>query len=102
MVKLVTLDAVKRRLRIFHDDDDSDLEDMIAQATDVILNYISRPDLDWTTEPAPPLIQAAILFQVGLLWANRGDQEPDYGAADGYLDRRITSILFRYRRPVAV
>lgn len=101
MGNLVSLEAVKRRLRIFHEDDDDDLNDMIAQAQDVILNYINKADESWTEATAPPLIQAAILFQVGLMWANRGDQEPLYAAADGNLDRRIVSILFRYRRPVS-
>ncbi len=101
MDNLVSLEAVKRRLRIFHDDDDDDLNDMIAQAQDIIINYINKADENWTPQNAPPLIQAAILYQVGLLWTNRGDQEAVYAPADGYLDRHLTSILYRYRRPVS-
>lgn len=100
MVKLITLEAAKRRQRIFHDDEDADLEAMIEQASDIILNYINQPETEWTDQTAPPLIQAAVLYQVGLMWADRGDSEPIYAAADGYLDRRITSILHRYRKPV--
>lgn len=100
MVKLVTLEAVKRRQRIWHEDDDPDLEDMISQASDIILNYIGNPEPEWTDQTAPPLIQAAVLFQVGLMWADRGDSQPVYAPADGYLDRRITSILHRYRKLV--
>lgn len=100
MVKLVTLEAVKRRQRIWHDDDDADLDSMITQASDIILDYITKPETDWTDQTAPPLIQAAVLYQVGLMWADRGDTEPVYAPADGYLDRRITSILHRYRKPI--
>lgn len=100
MVKLVTLEAVKRRQRIFHDDDDPDLETMIEQASDIILNYINKSDPAWNDQTAPPLIQAAVLLQVGFMWANRGDADPLFAPADGYLDRRITSILYRYRKPV--
>ncbi len=100
MVKLVSLEAAKRRQRIFHDDEDADLEAMIEQASDIILNYISQPETEWTDLTAPPLIQAAVLYQVGLMWADRGDTEPIYAPADGYLDRRITSIIHRYRKPI--
>lgn len=100
MVNLASLAEVKRRQRIFHDDDDPDLNSMIEQASDIITNYIGRPDHGWDETTAPPLIKAAVLFQVGLMWADRGDSEPVYAPADGYLDRRITSILHRYRKPV--
>lgn len=100
MGKLVTLEAVKRRQRIWHDDDDADLEIMIEQASDIILNYIGKSETEWTDTTAPPLIQAAILYQVGVMWADRGTSDPIYAPADGYLDRRITSILHRYRKPV--
>lgn len=99
MVALVELASAKRRLRIFHDDDDVDLTDMLIQASDIVIDYIKRPEHGWTASNAPALIQAAVLLLVAGMYQHRGDAEPDFTPANGYLDRSVTAILHRYRDP---
>lgn len=106
MAKLVTLDQAKRHLRIYHDDENIDVAEKAEQASDIIIDYIKRPDHGWTNavdpstpSDAPSLIKAAVLLQLGYIWEYRGDEEPEFVQADGYLPRAVTSILHRYRDP---
>lgn len=108
MASLVTIDQAKRHLRIYHSDEDVDVGEKVSQSSDIIIDYIKRPDHGWsdatngdppTPSNAPSLIQAAVLLQLGYLWENRGDGEAEFVQADGYLPRAITSILHRFRDP---
>lgn len=104
MVALVTLQQAKRHLRVLHDDENDDLNDKIQQASEIVLDYIQRPELTWTDasngtpSDAPFRVQAAVLLVLGGLWENRGDEEIEQGQADGYLAKSVTALLHRLSR----
>lgn len=104
MVALVTLQQAKRHLRILHDDENDDLQDKIQQSSDIVMDYLQRPDLVWTDasgdtqSDAPFRVQAAVLLVLGGLWENRGDEEMEQGQADGYLAKSVTALLHRLSR----
>lgn len=101
MVALVTLQQAKRHLRVLHDDENDDLKDKIQQASEIVVDYIQRPELTWTDasngtpSDAPMRVQAAVLLVLAGLWEHRGDGEQDYGQADGYLTKPVTALLHR-------
>lgn len=99
MVSLVSLADAKRHLYVDFDDHDFDIDLKIESATEIVIDYIKRPDHGWTEEDVPPLIRAAILLVLADLYEHRGDEEPQPGPADGYLDKTVTRILHRYRDP---
>ena len=111
---LITIAQAKAHLRIDTDSlipfesADADLMLKMAQAEHLILDYLklvsTSPPL-WTDETdVPPLVQAAILFQLGELYRFRGD---DAGAvsdsarrdAAGSLSPIVEGMLRRYRDP---
>lgn len=104
MVALVTLQQAKRHLRILHDDEDEDLLDKIQQASEIVIDYIQRPELEWieavgdTPSDAPFRVQSAVLMVLNIVWDNRSGGDIEYGQADGYLSRPITAILHRIAR----
>lgn len=114
MVALVTLEQARRHLRVFHTDEDADLLEKIQQASEIVMDYLQRPDLEWTDavdgdpdasppvapveSDAPRLIQASVLLVLAGLWEHRGDGEQEYGQADGYLSKPVTALLHRWSR----
>lgn len=107
MVALVTLEQARRHLRILHTDEDADLLEKIQQASDIVVDYLQRPELVWTdasngsppaASDAPMRVQAAVLLVLAGLWEHRGDGEQDYGQADGYLTKPVTTLLHRLAR----
>jgi len=99
-MSLVTLDEAKSHLRVMHSDEDATITLYMNAATEIVIDYIKKPDHEWTDAEAPFLIKAAILLVLAGLYENRGDDEkPDYSQADGYLAKPVTAILHRYRDP---
>jgi hypothetical protein len=90
MASLVTLIEAKAHLRVLASDQDTDITAKALAASDIVIDYIKRPDHEWTDADAPPLIKAAILLVLGNLFFERE------GAmiTDG-----VKSILHRYRDP---
>jgi len=80
-----------------------EVERKIAEATDIVLNYISsyvqREQPTWDESTVPPLIRAAVLMILSWLWEHRGDDDTDQSPADGYLIKPVTALLHRYRDP---
>jgi len=87
-----------------------DLTLKLAQAEDIILDYLKIPATSpehWTIEPdqpntVPPRVQSAILLMLSELWRFHGDDVEGQGPAkieDGQLTPTITSILRRLRDP---
>jgi hypothetical protein len=90
MAALVTLEEAKAHLRILSDDEDPDIQLKVNAASDILLDYIKRPDATWSEGDAPPLVKAATLLMVGTLFND--------AAADPLSDS-IIRILHRYRDP---
>ncbi len=81
MVALVTVDQVDKALKLglaadvgdssAIDGDTSRLDDIklkIAQATDIVLDFIQpKPDPAWTPETVPPRVTAAVIIAVRCL-----------------------------------
>lgn len=96
MAALVTTAEAQRHLRLT----DTDMEDE-ATAADValkaeaasyiVIDYIKRPDHEWTDSDAPFLIKAAILLVLGALFEDREGGNP--------ISEAVQSVLWRYRDP---
>ena len=113
-MSLVTLAQAKAHLRIDTldlappDALDADLALKLLQAEAIILDYLKIPETSppyWADETdVPPLVQAAILFQLGELYRFRGDdtsQFADNSKRDqaGSLSPFVEGLLRRYRDP---
>lgn len=99
-MSLVTLEEAKAHLRVMHFDEDSTIAIYMNAATEIVVDYIKKPEHEWTDTNVPFLIKAAVLLVLTGLYENRGDEaEPDYSQADGYLAKPVTAILHRYRDP---
>lgn len=112
-MSVITLAQAKAHLRIDTpsgsplDAADQDLLLKMAAAEDIVLDYLkvpaSSPPL-WDETTVPPLVQAAVLMQLGILYRFRGDdpgsieQGPAVDNA-GSLSPIIEGILRRYRDP---
>lgn len=103
MTDLVTLEQVKRRLRIDGTREDLDLADMIAQASAMVLRYLKygKTTTDEDDEEVPILdfsggipadVQLAALITVGEIMKER---EADVRA----LSQGVVDILAPYRDP---
>jgi len=94
MVALVTIGDVRDRLRIDAPDDDFDVQAMTEQATDIVVDYLKKPDHSWTSETVPPRIKAAILLVVGRLYMDREGQ-----LEGGILSDTVKALVHRDRDP---
>lgn len=100
---LVTMTDAKAHLRIPVDDvgHDADVTLKLAQATDVILDYLTASaDPAWTVATVPLPVQAAILIMLTHLYEDRGDRAKDTDAdADDTVWKSIDRYLARFRDP---
>jgi hypothetical protein len=96
MADLVTIDEAKQRLRILHNDDDADLLAIIAQASDTIVDYLKRPEIDppWDETTVPPHVKNATLLLIGRIYADR-----EAGFDGGLLNQAIRDLVHRDRDP---
>lgn len=94
MVALVELEDAKTRVRIDDSDSDEDVEAMIDQASDILIDYLKKPDHGWTAATAPPRIQAAVLLIVGRLYLDREGQ-----LEGGILSETVKALVHRDRDP---
>jgi len=94
------LAAVKRHLQLpttdTDPDGDQDLTDKLAAASAIILDYLKADTL-----PVSPIVDQAILIQVGELWRFRGDDVEGESSptTPGDLHPTITNLLRRLRDP---
>ena len=113
-MSLITLAQAKAHLRIDTisltppDAADADLLLKMAAAEAIILDYlkvpVTSPPLWIDDTDCPPLVQAAILLQMGELYRFRGDDATGFGEplkrdAGGSLSPMVEGILRRYRDP---
>lgn len=96
MAALITKEQAKQQLRIDYNDQDADLEMKMEQASDIIIDYLKKPDHGWTNQTVPKPVQAAILLVLTALWDDRtGSGDGDYLAPNGPVAR----LLVRFRDP---
>lgn len=109
MAALVDLETFRRHLKLdgAGTQEDATLSRMLDAATDVVLDYIARPDDEewtatitaWTVETVPPRVSAAVLMQATELYGYRGDNDgPTRDKGD--LSPMIKALLRRVRTPV--
>jgi hypothetical protein len=99
MTALVTLEEIKDRLRIDTDASDTDLLRMADEATEIVLNYLKRPqelpsdddayDEPWTPDTVPGSVRSAILLVVRSL----------HDEVDEPLSDTVRALVHRYRDP---
>jgi len=98
---LVTMTDAKAHLRIRDTDHDADVTIKLAQATDAILDYLTKSaDPAWTDVTVPLPVQAAILVMLAHLYEDRGDRAKETDAdADKTVWESIDRLLARFRDP---
>lgn len=106
---LVTLQQGKDHLRIDNDEQDVQIAEMIEDASDAVITYLTstRPDavdafLDSNGEPItellPGRVRRATLMQLGYFFRYRDENEGD--AYDrGYLPKPVTALLYPLKDP---
>jgi hypothetical protein len=98
---LVTLAQAKEHLRIFHTEEDGQIQDKLDAAEDAVLDYMDMATPIWDDTNVPPRVQAAILLVLGDLWEHRGDTGETMAfqnrVADGEFHPRVTALLHRLR-----
>ena len=93
---LVTLTQAKAHLRIDGTVEDADVTLKLAQAEDIVTDYLGdAADPTWTDATVPPRVQAAVLFTLGDLYSDRGDEERRAAP----LSAAVQRILERLRDP---
>jgi hypothetical protein len=106
---LVDLALAKKHLRIYHDDEDAELEVYLAAAESIVVEYLDRPVLpagsdlplpdaqgyDATTVVVTPPIIASILLVVSDLFERREAPEKDSG--DAVLQPTVRRLLAPWR-----
>lgn len=107
---LVSLTLAKKHLRVFHDDDDAEIEAYLAAAEDVVTKYIDRAVYasaddsppgappsgdDGTAIEISPAITAAVLLLLGDLYETREADAHDTSSA--MLPRAVRALLAPYR-----
>lgn len=88
---MITLQEVKEYLRVDGNHEDASLQAMIDASNAAALDYLNLEGFDSNGMPAP--VKAAILLQVGDLYANRERQ----GDAIYYQNRTYERLLNPYR-----
>lgn len=97
MVSLVTLEAAKAHLRLDDADQDQEVATRIGDASDIIIDYLKRPEHGWTEASVPGQVRAAVLLVLGALWVNR-DAVGDAADMDP-ISPAVVSLLRRMRDP---
>lgn len=92
MVELVKTEEAKTRLRIDFADDDALVAELVSEATDIIIDYLKKPDHGWTEETVPYRVKAAILLVTGSLYENRE-------AGEEVLTSNVRDLIHRDRDP---
>lgn len=115
MTVLVTLSEVNNALRLDLDleadpsaDQDGgridDIEAKIAQAQDIVLDYIKNPDGSeyWDAETCPDRVKAATILVIGALLGDADKQTEMLSGLQGgeaNLANPIVALLYRLRDP---
>lgn len=106
MTGFITLEDLKTRLHVEHDDDDDLLSGLIEAATGAVITYLKTaadPYLDSggsvpSGTEIPAVIQTATAMLAGYLYRNP-DQDPGHDFEAGYLPAPVKVLLYPLRDP---
>lgn len=91
---LVEFNTAKGWLRVQHDDEDLLIQELIDQASSIVVDFIKRPEHGWTPATVPPHVRAAVFHILKRLYDDR-DGEREGGPLPGY----VKDMLWRERDP---
>lgn len=101
MTPLVTLEQVNLALKLDltpADERNPDIEWKMAQATDIVIDYLKKPDHEWTTGDVPGRVSAAIILVIRAL-IDGEEAELLSGLAKGDSATPVVALLMRLRDP---
>lgn len=102
MINLITLQQAKTQVRVTDDAKNYDIEQKVAQASAIVMNYIKKTTVpeEWVNNSTSPItyeipadIQMATLLVVGELYMNR-----ESGAVNIFSDS-LKDVLAQYWDP---
>ena len=88
---LVSLDDVKRVLRVDGDHDDWEIQKIADAASDIVMGYLKKPLDTYTQDTLPPRIDRAILEVCVRLFDDR-DGEKGLQGPEGRPGRDVTQL----------
>lgn len=95
-VSLVSLTDAKAHLRVDFTDDDDLISLKIADASDIVIDFLKKqPDPPWDETTVPGHVRAAVLLVLGNLYGQRGDNTAEANP----LTEPVISLLWRSRDP---
>lgn len=112
MTPLVTLEQVDLALRLdlakttagtppvatYTDARKPDVEWKMAQATEIVIDYLKKPDHEWTVADVPGQVSAAIILVIRALFDGE-EAELLSGLAKGDTATPVVALLMRLRDP---
>lgn len=108
---LVTLEQVDRRLKldldmtlsgsppVYVDERVADIQFAMEQATDIVIDYIKKPDHEWTSADVPGGISAAIILVIAALFDDFQQAQLLAALSGNDLNNPVVALLYRYRDP---
>lgn len=109
MAALVTIEQVDRRLKldlchqgnppVYTDERVPDIEFAMQQATDIVIDYIKKPDHEWTSADVPGGISAAIILVIAALFDDFQQAQLLAALSGSDLNNPVVALLYRYRDP---
>jgi len=112
MTPLVTIEQVDLALRLdlqkttagtppvttYTDERKPDIEWKMAQATEIVIDYLKAPDHEWTVSDVPGPVSAAIILVIRALLDGE-EAELLSGLAKGDTATPVVALLMRLRDP---
>jgi hypothetical protein len=93
---LISLEEAKQHLKVDDAAEDTEIGNLVASASDMIMDYLKRTETGWDEATTPPLVKAATKIILSGLYDDReGTGAGDFFAPNGAVAR----ILARYRDP---
>lgn len=89
MTPLVTIEALRDRLRIDEEVSSPDLQRIAEEATAIVIDFLKRPNHGWTVETVPAQVRTTIFMVAQGI--DIGEPEP--------LSRGVKDLLRRMRHP---
>ena len=91
---LIDLSTAKASLRVMHDDEDFKINSEAEMASQIVVDYIKRPDHGWTPETVPLHVRAATIHIL-----HRIHDDPMGEMDGGWLSPVAKELLHRERDP---